>query len=98
MFGRVVQFCQQDLWEADLQALNGFQRFCFAFLRLAFVAAWEFKESVLSIRATSLVYTTLLSLVPFLAVTFSVLKAFRDSSTDRTGVSSRVGTPWREGD
>ena len=76
MFGRVVQFCQQDLWEADLQVLNGFQRFCFAFLRLTFVAAWEFKESVLSIRATSLVYTTLLSLVPFLAVTFSVLKAF----------------------
>lgn len=76
MTGRLVQFCQRDLWETDLQAVNSVQRFCIAFLRLLFVATWEFKESVLSIRATSLVYTTLLSLVPFLAVTFSVLKAF----------------------
>ena len=76
MIARLVQFCQHDLWDIDLQVLNKGQRLGIAFLRLVFVAAWEFKESVLSIRATSLVYTTLLSLVPFLAVMFSVLKGF----------------------
>ncbi len=76
MYERTVQFFERDLWEADLQDLSGFHRFSIALLRLMVVAAWEFKESFLSIRATSLVYTTLLSLVPFLAVTFSVLKAF----------------------
>lgn len=76
MTTRLLQFCQRDLWEADLHAFNGVQRFCIAFLRLVLVAGWEFKENVLSIRATSLVYTTLLSLVPLLAVMFSVLKAF----------------------
>ena len=76
MFARIVGYCQHDLWESDLKDLKGFHRVGVRLLRLTFVAAWEFRESVLSIRATSLVYTTLLSLVPFLAVTFSVLKAF----------------------
>lgn len=76
MFHRTIEYCQRDLWEIDLETLEPAKRFFVSFLRLICVAVWEFKESVLSIRATSLVYTTLLSLVPFLAVTFSVLKAF----------------------
>jgi len=40
------------------------------------VAVEEFSTNQLDLRAAGLVYSTLLSLVPFLAVTFSVLKAF----------------------
>ncbi|WP_454063160.1 YhjD/YihY/BrkB family envelope integrity protein [Candidatus Nitrospira salsa] len=76
MIQRSIEYCQRDLWETNLESLEPLQRYWVSFLRLMFVAAWEFKESVLSIRATSLVYTTLLSIVPFLAVMFSVLKAF----------------------
>ncbi len=42
---------------------------------LRFVVA-RYSEDLLSVRAQSLTYTTILSMVPFLAVTFSVLKAF----------------------
>lgn len=56
--------------------LQGFARVYVPFLRLIVVAISDFRDGALSVRATGLVYTTLLSLVPFLAVMFSVLKAF----------------------
>jgi membrane protein len=40
------------------------------------VASARYQDDALSLQAMSLTYTTLLSLIPFLAVTFSVLTAF----------------------
>ena len=76
MLDRIIRYCEHDVWAVKVHELSGFRQFGVKLLRLCLVAAAEFQESFLSIRATSLVYTTLLSLVPFLAVTFSVLKAF----------------------
>ena len=45
-------------------------------LRLLIITGRELSQGQLTLRAMSLVYTTLLSLVPLLAVSFSVLKAF----------------------
>lgn len=45
-------------------------------LRLGYAVLRDWNRSQISLRATGLVYTTLLSLVPLLAISFSVLKGF----------------------
>jgi membrane protein len=74
--GRIEQFTQRDLWTTDLAALPVLHRTAMHALRLIVAVALEFRPRLLDARAAGLVFTTLLSLVPFLAVMFSVLKAF----------------------
>ena len=73
---RIAQFAKQDLWNTDLSTLPLIQRGAMRTLRLAIAVALEFRPRLLDARAAGLVFTTLLSLVPLLAVMFSVLKAF----------------------
>src|SRR5262245_20656354 len=47
-----------------------------ALVSMVTVAVGKFQDDLLNLQAMSLTYTTLLSFVPFLAVAFSVLKAF----------------------
>ena len=69
-------FVSVDLWEADLTAVPFVTRWKVYFFRFLVAATQEFLRDQITLRAMGLVYTSLLSLVPLLAVTFSVLKAF----------------------
>jgi len=62
------------VWAADLQALPRLRAWPLRFLRIAHAVLRDLAEGQLTLRAMSLVYTTLLSLVPLIAVSFSVLK------------------------
>jgi len=64
------------LWGTDLAAVAPLRRRLIRAARLAYAVARDLADGQLTLRAMSLVYTTLLSLVPLLALSFSVLKAF----------------------
>lgn len=64
------------LWSDDLRSLNGFRRVAILSVRMLVVLLRQLLGGQLNLRAMSLVYTTLLSIVPLLAVSFSVLKGF----------------------
>jgi len=64
------------LWATDLDTQAPFRRRWVMALRLMHAIGRDLSEGQLTLRAMSLVYTSLLSLVPLLALAFSVLKAF----------------------
>jgi membrane protein len=63
-------------WEAELSSMPWWKALFIRALQMSYVVVRDLSEGQLSLRAMSLVYTTLLSLVPLLAVSFSVLKGF----------------------
>jgi membrane protein len=76
LYQQFKTFLLDELWRTDLKELGSLRHYGYRLLRLLFVMVRELASGQLNLRAMSLVYTTLLSLVPLLAVSFSVLKAF----------------------
>lgn len=74
MIARLKEWLEQKIWERS--ARGGWRGPVFVALQIAYALLRDLTEGNLSLRAMSLVYTTLLSLVPLLAITFSVLKGF----------------------
>jgi len=64
------------MWDDDLSHMERPQRILVFMLRVMQMLLRELLGGQLNLRAMSLVYTTLLSIVPLLAVSFSVLKGF----------------------
>ena len=64
------------IWNGDIERMGRMRAALMHTLRICHVLARDLAEGQLSLRAMSLVYTTLLSLVPLLAISFSVLKGF----------------------
>ncbi len=64
------------VWDTQLAPLPWWQAWPLRALRVVHVVIRDLTDGQLSLQAMSLVYTTLLSLVPLLAVSFSILKGF----------------------
>ena len=64
------------VWDDDMRELTGLRRYLVFVSRVLSLLVKELMGGQLNLRAMSLVYTTLLSIVPLLAVSFSVLKGF----------------------
>jgi membrane protein len=67
---------KRALWDVDIASLAWWKAWPTKALRMAYVVVRDLTEGQLTLQAMSLVYTTLLALVPLLAVSFSVLKGF----------------------
>jgi len=67
---------EQAIWGTSLDSMPKWRASTLRTVRLVLVLIRDLVSGELNLRSMSLVYTTLLSIVPLLALSFSVLKAF----------------------
>ena len=75
-FSRLARFLGAGIWQHDATQNGLATRAGVIVLRLLVVVGRASQDRALNLRAMGLVYSTMLSIVPLLAVSFSVLKAF----------------------
>lgn len=73
---RLVKLLESGLRQMDPDSYPGVRRHGARFLQIIILAIRNFLNDQCMLRASALAFTTILSLVPFLALTFSVLKGF----------------------
>jgi membrane protein len=73
---RAYRFLAEEVWDLDESTLKKPRAYLVKTWKFAYLTLRQFTDFQLALRATSLVFTTLLSIVPLLAVSFSVLAAF----------------------
>jgi len=74
--GKLIELEQRLVWDTDYSQSQVWIRIPVAVMRTLIYVYREFSSGELNLRAMSLVYTSILSLVPLLAFSFSVLKGF----------------------
>lgn len=75
IFSKLNIFFKKTLWGIREDSYGKPKKLLITVLRLLFKIGQEFLNGEIPLRASSLVYTTLLTFVPILAVAFSVVKA-----------------------
>lgn len=76
MVKKIKRYLQRGLWNFSLREKKGIGRFFFKVFRVAVLSVRGFFEDSCSLRASSLTFYTLLSVVPLLALAFAIAQGF----------------------
>jgi len=71
-----LELLQKIIWETPTEKLSAMQNRLIIGLRITHLVIRDLIDGMITLRAMGLVYTTILAIVPLLAVSFSVLKGF----------------------
>jgi membrane protein len=71
---KLRQFLFHDLWDVEVTSLSSLKALVVRLLRVGQLVGRGFREDELTVHAASLTFASLMSLVPLLAIVFSLLK------------------------
>ena len=99
MFGSIslLERAHALIWEPVIDEMPFWQRALYLSARIGWAVVRDLLTGTLSLRAMSLVYTTLLSIVPALAIAFAIFRAFGFDSYLQTMVTDFLAPLGDEG-
>ena len=71
---RVWKFASEDIWEMEMGSLSILKRLGVNFIRIVFLVLKGFRENDCPLHASSLTYSSLMAIVPVLALALSLLR------------------------
>ena len=86
LLARTIRFVTYDIWRITENELSGLGEFCFNIIKTVILAVRGFQSENLQTKASALTYSTLLSIVPLLAVLLGIAKGFGFQGTVRQGL------------
>lgn len=75
-FTRAKKFILVEIWDLDFSALTFLKRVSFGFVKVCYIVIRGFSRDKCTLHASALTYITLMSMVPLIAMMFSVAKGF----------------------
>ena len=87
---RAATFATRDVWDVEVSALRGLHRFLVRFVRTVYLVGRGFRRNEVALRASSLTFVTMLSIVPVLALALSLAKVATDGDDLRHYVKKQV--------
>lgn len=88
LLSRVIRFITYDIWRITENELSGLKRFYIYLAKTLILAIRGFKREELQVKASALTYSTLLAIVPLLAVVVGIASGFGLRETVRQSVYS----------
>ncbi|MDZ7315438.1 MAG: YihY/virulence factor BrkB family protein [candidate division KSB1 bacterium] len=76
LFNSFAKFIQYDLWQKDFSHISRLRAAVYEEIKLIYLVFHSFLHDRSPIRASALVYSTLLGIAPLIAVAFSLFKGF----------------------
>lgn len=87
---RAARFATQDVWDVEVSALQGVHRLLVRAVRTVYLVGRGFQRNEVALRASSLTFVTMLSIVPVLALALSLAKVATDGDDLRHYVKKQV--------
>ena len=75
-YKRIIRFFQVDMWRIDPDTLSPIRRLLFEVVKILYLAIRFFTTKRVMNQASALTYSTLLAIVPIMAVVFAIARGF----------------------